>query len=124
MFFRNIINEFRIWARDRDQKPLILRGARQVGKTTAVDIFSEDFDRYVYLNLEKEEDAEIFGRGLSVEDLIQAIYLSKKLPLHLVKPLSSLTKFRTHPRRLPSCDIFMNRQKNYMLLLQDLCLKW
>jgi len=79
MFSRNIINELRIWARDRDRKPLILRGARQVGKTTAVDIFSEDFDRYVYLNLEKEEDAEIFGRGLSVEDLIQAIYLSKRI---------------------------------------------
>ena len=79
MFFRNIINKFRIWADEEDRKPLILRGARQVGKTTAVEIFSRDFDQYIYLNLEKNEDSEIFNHGLPVEDLIQSIYLSKNI---------------------------------------------
>ncbi len=47
MFFRNIINELRIWADEKDRKPLILRGARQVGKTTAVEIFARGFDQYI-----------------------------------------------------------------------------
>ncbi len=59
MFSRNIVQELRQWAVKKDRKPLILRGARQVGKTTAVDIFSKDFDQYLYLNLEKKEEAEV-----------------------------------------------------------------
>ena len=57
MFYRKIIDELKEWASKKDRKPLILRGARQVGKTTAIDIFSKEFDRYIYLNLEKKEDA-------------------------------------------------------------------
>ncbi|MCD6486993.1 MAG: ATP-binding protein [Syntrophobacterales bacterium] len=80
MFYRKIINELNQWAEEKDRKPLILRGARQVGKTTAIDIFSKAFDRYIYLNLEKKEDAEIFNNDLPLKDLIQAIYLSKNIP--------------------------------------------
>ena len=60
---RKITHDLRIGAEDRDRKSLILSGARQVGKTAAVDIFLEDFARYIYLNLGKEEDAEFFSRG-------------------------------------------------------------
>jgi predicted AAA+ superfamily ATPase len=35
-----------------DRNPLILRGARQVGKTTTVDMFAKDFDLYISLDLE------------------------------------------------------------------------
>jgi len=52
MFYRNVITELRKWASMSDRKPLILRGARQVGKTTAVDMFSKDFDLYISLDLE------------------------------------------------------------------------
>lgn len=111
MFFRNIINELRIWERDRDRKPLILRGARQVGKTTAVDIFSKDFDRYIYLNLEKEEDAEIFGRGLSVEDLIQAIYLSKNITPSPNKTLIFIDEIQNSPEAIAQLRYFYESAK-------------
>jgi predicted AAA+ superfamily ATPase len=77
VFNRTILKDLRQWAAQPRRKPLILRGARQVGKTTAVEIFSADFDTYVYLDLERRDDAELFERGLSVHELIQAIYLAK-----------------------------------------------
>lgn len=80
MFYRKVINRLREWATLEKRKPLILRGARQVGKTTAVNLFSEDFDLFVPLNLEEKKDAEIFERNLPLEDLIQAIFLSQNLP--------------------------------------------
>jgi predicted AAA+ superfamily ATPase len=45
MFKREIISEFKRWAEKSDRKPLVLRGARQAGKTTSVEIFSKDFDQ-------------------------------------------------------------------------------
>jgi len=77
VFNRTILKDLRQWAAQPRRKPLILRGARQVGKTTAVEIFSADFDTYVHLDLERRDDAELFERGLSVQELIQAIYLAK-----------------------------------------------
>jgi predicted AAA+ superfamily ATPase len=79
MFYRKVVTTLREWAAGPDRKPLILKGARQVGKTTAVDIFSKDFDHYISLNLDIEEDAEIFQGNLSLEKLIQAIFFSRNL---------------------------------------------
>jgi len=55
LFDRLIIGKLRAWARGPERKPLVLRGARQVGKTSAVEIFAREFDRYIYLNLELKD---------------------------------------------------------------------
>jgi predicted AAA+ superfamily ATPase len=80
LFYRKLISELKNWAKQENRKPLILRGARQVGKTTVVDIFSKEFDQYLYLNLEKKEDAELFDKNLSIEDLTEAIFYMKGKP--------------------------------------------
>jgi len=77
MFKRNIINELENWRNSSNRKPLILRGARQVGKTTAINLFAKQFEQYIYLNLEKQEDKEIFEKYSITEELIQAIFLIK-----------------------------------------------
>lgn len=78
-FNRKIISHLKRWADSKDRKPLILRGARQVGKTTAVNIFSKQFDQYVYLDLEKSEEADLFRRKLRVKELLQSIFLFKNV---------------------------------------------
>ena len=60
MFKRDIIVNLEAWAADSHRKPLILRGARQVGKTTVVNEFGKQFDNYLPLNLEKQEAAKLF----------------------------------------------------------------
>lgn len=44
VFYRGILDDLKIWSEKEDRKPLIIRGARQVGKTTAVDMFSKEFE--------------------------------------------------------------------------------
>ena len=78
MFNRDIINELGKWAGSRNRKPLVLRGARQVGKTTAVRMFSQEFDQYIYLNLEKEEEREIFERSYPFKDLLTTLFIFKE----------------------------------------------
>ena len=52
MFRRNIISKLEAWKQDKKHKPLILRGARQVGKTTVVNEFGSQFDNYLYFRKE------------------------------------------------------------------------
>ncbi len=44
------------WKNSDRHKPLILRGVRQCGKTSAVRNLSQQFGDYIELNLEKEPD--------------------------------------------------------------------
>ena len=60
MFERDILASLKQWKNDTHRKPLVLRGARQVGKTTLINEFGKEFDNYLYLNLEKKEAQDIF----------------------------------------------------------------
>ncbi|MCP5104720.1 MAG: ATP-binding protein [bacterium] len=76
MFNRNILEFFEEWSRKKRRKPLVIRGARQVGKTVAVNLFGEkNFKDVIVLNLEKDEYSSMFQRLLSIPDLIQLIQL-------------------------------------------------
>ncbi len=77
MFQRRIIHELEKWAGKSNRKPLVLRGARQTGKTTVVNKFAKQFDEYVYLNLELQEDQQAFSNFKNIETLIQAIFFIK-----------------------------------------------
>ena len=78
-FYRSIIQDLEEWRSARVRKPLILRGARQVGKTTVVREFGKRFDTFIELNLEKKADHDLFENDLSVKDLFRYICLEKKI---------------------------------------------
>jgi predicted AAA+ superfamily ATPase len=64
------------WAATNNCKPLILRGARQVGKTTLVNSFSKNFENYLYLNFEKNPSAmALFEKEQEITDLVAEIFL-------------------------------------------------
>ena len=76
MFERNCMLELGKWAAKCNRKPLILRGSRQVGKTTLVDHFSQNFENYLYLNFEKNPSAmELFEKEQEIADLVAEIFL-------------------------------------------------
>lgn len=75
MFERNALTELRQWAARPGHKPMVLRGARQVGKTTLVNQFATEYDVYLKLNLEKDTDRQLFESRMSMDELITTIYL-------------------------------------------------
>jgi predicted AAA+ superfamily ATPase len=77
LFDREIIYRLKEWKNKKNRKPLILRGARQVGKTTIIDLFSKEFDRYIPLNLDIDEDKRLFDTYKNIEELVEAIFLYK-----------------------------------------------
>jgi hypothetical protein len=80
LFQRKIINELKKWADSPARKPLVLRGARQVGKTTLVEMFAAGFDTYIPLNLEKAADRALFTEGRPLAEVLDAIHFMKGIP--------------------------------------------
>lgn len=79
MYRRNILAELEKWAKKKDRKPLVLRGARQVGKTTLVNMFANNFQHYIYLNLELKEDRKPFEDFTTIDVLVQTLFLQKNI---------------------------------------------
>ena len=98
MFERDIFVRLREWASREKHKPLILRGARQVGKTTVVHEFGKEFDDYLYLNLESEEDAAVFEGTTDVHAILQAIYFLKRKPKREGRTLLFIDEIQCVPR--------------------------
>lgn len=81
MFERSIVGELEKWLKKKDRKPLVLRGARQVGKTTVINQFAGRFEQYIYLNLELPDDREPFEKFSTIETLVQALFFLKNKTL-------------------------------------------
>ena len=69
---RKIYEKLVDWKNNNIDKPLMVIGARQVGKTYIIKRFCEnEFSNYVYINLLEYEDlVEIFGKKMSILDKI------------------------------------------------------
>jgi uncharacterized protein len=80
MFKRQLINDLVVWSKKADRKPLVLRGARQVGKTTLVLDFAKKFKQFIHLNLENKQEKDLFESAESFEALVDSIFfISRKL---------------------------------------------
>ena len=72
-FTRAIDAELAEWSTSPLRKPLVLRGARQTGKTAAVRQLGRGFELFLELNLERFEDRRLVDGCNSVSDLLAAI---------------------------------------------------
>ena len=75
---RQIDKELLIWKDSTNKKPILLRGARQVGKTKTVRNLGEQFENYLEINFEEDKQVHtIFSENLSpnvICENLSAIY--------------------------------------------------
>jgi len=79
---RDLLQKLIVWKTHPLRKPLILRGARQVGKSWVIKRFSQYFPSYVEINFEKEEETKsLFDGKLDVQQLLErlSLYAKKKI---------------------------------------------
>ena len=73
---RNALEELVKWKTDEERKPMILRGARQVGKTWLMKEFGRtNYKSYVYFNFDEEDE-------------LKSIFESNKNPTRIIELLS------------------------------------
>ena len=78
MYQRKLLNSLKQWKNKKHRKPLILRGARQVGKTTLIKMFSEEFDVFIYLNLDIKLDRELFEQVPDAKSFLKLLLLRER----------------------------------------------
>lgn len=76
---RHVFRDLLKWKNSSDRKPLILRGARQVGKTTLIHQFAKSYKNSVLLNLEKVEDRRFFTEFENVHTIVEALFISHNI---------------------------------------------
>lgn len=79
-FRRNVENYLNHWKLSTGRKPLILRGARQVGKTTLIRDFAKTYKYGIILNLEKLNDRSYFDDFDNVQTILEALFLAYSIP--------------------------------------------
>lgn len=82
---RNAIDELIKWKNDEERKPMVLRGARQVGKTWLMKEFGQNYyESYVYFNFDEE-------------DGLKSIFEANKNPQRIVELLSMIADEKILP---------------------------
>jgi predicted AAA+ superfamily ATPase len=81
-FIRKIDTELVSWAKSEKRKTLLIRGARQVGKSSAVRHLAKTFKYYVELNFDEEDSLRtLFEQSLSPQEICQRLSVYFQIPI-------------------------------------------
>ena len=81
-FPRDIDLHLKAWKDDTHHKPLLLRGARQVGKSTAVRHLSRSFEYFLEVNFERNNDiAQLFSISLNPKEICTKLSAIFNIPI-------------------------------------------
>lgn len=109
MYLKRKIDAFLLsWKNDSQKMPLIIKGARQIGKTATIRRFSRLYENFVEINFALEPQYKtICSGGYSVQNIIKNISLldpSKKITAH--KTLILFDELQDYPEIATSLKFF------------------
>ena len=113
--YRKIIERLKEWKNDEYRKPLILAGARQVGKTYILQKFGEtEFDNVAYINCDDNDLAkDLFSQDYDMQRILFAIGALTQQPIVAGKTLIILDEIQEAKRGLSVLKYFCERVPEY-----------
>lgn len=108
MYYPRLIDKYLSeWAAKPTHKPVLLRGARQVGKSTAVHHLAETFKSFVEINFEKQPAfSQLFEGDLDVKRIIPQIAAIVNTPIVCGETLLFLDEIQACPKAIMSLRFF------------------
>lgn len=115
---RNAIQNLLAWKSAPDRKPLVLKGARQVGKTWLMKEFGETcYEQYVYFNFD-EEDAlgSIFTSNKNPHRILELLSLISGEKILPEKTLIIFDEIQECPEALNALKYFKEKANEYHII--------
>lgn len=107
---RKIDAALREWGASPHRKPLLLRGARQVGKTASVREFGRGFDFFVEVNFDEKKNVHaLFNRDLSPSEICDELSLLYNTPVIAGRTLLFFDEIQACPAALSALRYFYER---------------
>ncbi len=116
--YRTVMEQLQKWKAKKHRKPLVIRGARQVGKTWIMKAFgAAEYESVVYINFDNNERMRnLFERNLAVERLVTGLELYAG---HKIDPANTLLIFdevQEVPTALTSLKYFNEDAPQYQII--------
>jgi predicted AAA+ superfamily ATPase len=114
---RTINKDLSAWKKSKDRKPLVLRGARQVGKTYILQEFGKtDFPRCHYVNFENDEQlSTLFENDISPAKIINELQFHLDTSIDTARDLIILDEIQRCPRALTALKYFREQMPEMAL---------
>ena len=115
---RNAISELVRWQHSNDRKPLILKGARQVGKTWLMKEFGRNYyDNYVYFNFDEDEELKsVFETNKNPHRIIELLSMICEEKIHPEKTLIIFDEIQECPEALNTLKYFKEKANEYHVI--------
>ena len=116
---RYAIKQLIDWKNKKNHKPLIIQGARQVGKTWLMQEFGKKYyEQVAYINFDVDmKSREIFNIDYDTERLIMDIGLVTKTKINPENTLIILDEIQECPRALTSLKYFQENAPQYDIIV-------
>lgn len=107
------------WKNKKNHKPLVIQGARQVGKTWLMQEFGEKYyEQVAYINFDVDvKSREIFDIDYDTERLIMDIGLATKTKINAENTLIIFDEIQECPRALTSLKYFRENAPQYDIIV-------
>ncbi len=115
---RDIINRFKRWKTARDRKPILLKGARQIGKTWAMETFGkESFEYCVKFDFDRQPELKsVFQSTKDPERLLKELTLYCEQPIIAGKTLILFDEIQECEEALNSLKYFCEEAPQYHII--------
>lgn len=115
---RNAIKNLITWKADRERKPLVVRGARQVGKTWLMKEFGQTcYDSFVYFNFDEEDELKsIFETNKNPQRIIELLSIIAGEKILPGETLVIFDEIQECPEALNSLKYFKEKANEYHVI--------
>lgn len=116
--YREKMEELKEWKESPNRKPLIIRGARQVGKTWLMREFGEKYyDKCAYINFDDNSRMNsLFDGDLDTERIIQGLKIESGVDIEPENTLIILDEIQENPKALKSLKYFCESAREYHIV--------
>lgn len=116
--YRSAIEQLDSWKQKKNKKPLIIRGARQVGKTWLMKEFGhKSFKNTVYINFDNNPQMmELFSLDMNIQRIITGIEIYIGFKIEVENTLLIFDEIQEVPQALSSLKYFNEEASDYQII--------